>query len=284
MRGELPRPDETSRAVFDRLRLPATRTTWVVVVMVVLDAIWWTLMYTGFVPMPGMAWLMDQGIPMIAPGAMERATIRIGTLGAVASYLGMWGVMMWAMMYPAMTRFTREYADAHRGSASVVAAVVAAFLVGYSVVWALSGVIPLVVDLVLPGGIYGVTQSHPHPAIGGVLMAAGFYQLSGLKRSLLQTCCSCVEPHTEGIPEAIRRGVTHGVYCILVSFGIFFLLMPFFGSMNLFWMVALATVVIVERIPVPWGTEFAVGSGVVAVIAGLIVLVIQPPLPVVFAM
>ena len=284
MRSERLQPDETSRAVFDRLGLPTTRTTWVVVVVLLLDAIWWTLMYTGSVPMPGMAWLMEQGIPMTAPGAMERATVQAGTLGAVVGYVVMWGVMMCAMMYPAMTRFTREYVDAHRGSAVAAAGVFAAFLVGYSVIWALSGIVPLAVEVVLPGGIYGVTRADPHLVIGGVLVAAGLYQLSGLKRSRLWTCCSRVGPHTEGAVKAFERGATHGVSCVLVSFGVFFLLMPFFGSMNLFWMVALATVVIVERIPAAWGSEVATGSGVVAIVAGLVVLVVQPSLPIVFAM
>jgi predicted metal-binding membrane protein len=72
------------------------------------------------------------------------------------------------------------------------------------------------------------------------------------------------------------------VSCILVCLGPFFLLMPFFGEMNFFWMVALTTVVTVERLPSRWGEEVATATGVVALVAGVAVLLFQPALPVVF--
>jgi predicted metal-binding membrane protein len=57
--------------------------------------------------------------------------------------------------------------------------------------------------------------------------------------------------------------------------------MPFFGEMNFFWMVALTTVVTIERLP-SWGREMAVATGIVALLAGLFVLVVQPALPISF--
>lgn len=274
--------ESSNRFGIDLFDLSITRTTAVVVAMIGLDMIWWMLIYTGRVPMPGMIWLGNQGIPMTAPGAMERAVSHLGTLDAVVGYLIMWGVMMWAMMYPVMTRFTREYADAHCGSATAITIAVASFLAGYSTVWMLTGIIPLTFQAVLPGGIYGFTRTHTHLVIGGVLVLAGLYQLSTFKRSRLRTCCARVRPHDAGPLTALREGTIHSVTCILVCFGVFFFLMPFFGAMNFLWMIALATVVIIERLPVTWGEEFAIASGVVAVIAGLIVLLVQPSLPVAF--
>ncbi|WP_458209010.1 copper chaperone [Haladaptatus sp. NG-SE-30] len=198
------------------------RTTAVVVAMVGLDVLWWVLLYTGHVPMPGMMWLMQEaGIPMAAPGAMERAVFHVGTLEAIAGYVVMWGVMMWAMMYPPMTRFTRDYAAALRGSRFEVGATVTAFLVGYNLVWALSAVVPLGFEAVLPGGIYGVTLSHTHLVIGGMLTLTGLYQLSSFKRSRLRTCCERVAPHDADIGDGLERGVAHGVSCLLVCLGPF---------------------------------------------------------------
>jgi predicted metal-binding membrane protein len=259
------------------------RTTTTVVAMLGLDVIWWVMIYTGDVPMPGMMWVMKQGIPMAAPGAMELGVFHVGTLGAVTGYIVMWGVMMWAMMHPAMTRFTREYAAAHTGSALAATTAVTAFLVSYHIVWALSGVIPLAFHAVLPGGIYGFTQAHTHLVIGGVLVLTGIYQFSSFKQSRLRTCCAHIAPHSEGVVEALTKGFTHGINCVLICFGPFFLIMPFFGEMNVFWMVALTGVVSLERLP-EWGEEIAVASGVVALLAGLVVLLVQPALPVVFGM
>ena len=261
--------------------IPRNRTTVVVMAMVILDAVCWLLVYTGRVPMPGMMWLMQRGIPMAAPGAMERAVFHVNTARAVVGYFLMWGVMMWAMMYPAMTRFVREYADVLRGSTLTVAATVVAFLSGYSLLWLLSAAIPLTLQVVLPGGIYGVTRAHTPLVIGGALVFTGLYQLSKFKHARLCTCCACLPAHNANISDGLRRGMNHGVSCILTCLGLFFVLMPFFGEMNFVWMVALTAVATVERLPV-WGRELSIASGVVAVFAGLAVLVFQPPLPIVF--
>ncbi len=260
------------------------RTTAVVVAMISLDALWWLLLYTGRVPMPGMTWLMNSGVPMAAPGAMELGVFHVGTLGALSGYVVMWGVMMWAMMYPPMTRFTRGYADALSGSKTQVTATVTAFLVGYNLVWALSAVVPLGFHAVIPGGIHGFTQAHTNAVIGGMLALTGLYQLSTFKQSRLRTCCARVEPQEAAVADGLKNGLEHGVSCILVCLGPFFLLMPFFGEMNYFWMVVLTTVVTVERLPSTWGKEFSIATGVVSLVAGLVVLLFDPTLPIAFSM
>lgn len=260
------------------------RTTAVVTAMLGLDVVWWTLLYGGHVPMPGMEWLVtDAAIPVAAPGAMERAVFRVGTLEAVVGYTVMWGVMMWAMMQPAMMRFTREYTAAYQGSSTGAARALLSFLGSYYAVWMASVVAPLLYEAVLPGGIYGLTREHTHFVIGGVLVLAGSYQLTEFKRSFLRTCCANVPAHTDGVVLAMREGVYHGVRCILTCFGAFFLVMVFVGEMNFVWMVALTGIVAIERLPV-WGEEIAVGSGLVSIVAGAIVLVIQPALPLAFTL
>jgi predicted metal-binding membrane protein len=246
------------------------------------DALLWVLLFDGHAPMPGMAWLMAQGIPMAAPGAMLRGTFHAGTLDAVLGYVAMWGVMMWAMMHPPMTRFARDFAAAHEGSSPRAAVAVAGFGLAYYLVWLASALLPLTANALLPGGVYGFVEANSHLAVGGALVLTGLYQLSGFKLSRLRTCCASVDAHRADAPAAVRRGLRHGVQCVLVCFGPFFLLMPVVGSMNFFWMLALTTVVTVERLPT-WGRELAVSTGVVALLAGLVVLVVRPDLPLVFA-
>lgn len=266
----------------DLLDIDLDRTTSAVVAMIGLDIIWWVMVYNGNVPMPGMAWVMKQKIPMAAPGAMELGVFHVGTVAAVAGYIVMWGVMMWAMMHPAMTRFVREYVAAYEGSAVGATIAVTGFLVGYHIVWALSGVIPLMFQMVLPSGIYGFTQARPHLVIGGVLVLTGLYQLTAFKQTRLRTCCAHIEPHSQGVLTALSEGFVHGITCVLICFGPFFLIMPFFGEMNFFWMVVLTAVVTIERLP-SWGRDLSTSSGIVAFLAGLIVLILQPNLPIAFA-
>ncbi len=258
------------------------RTTATVTGLLLLDALLWWLMYDGVVPMPGTAWVTDRGIPTAAPGAIELGVFHAGTVDAVAGYLVMWGAMMGAMMLPAMTRFARDYARAHTGSHLAAAVAVAAFLPAYLLVWAVSGAIPLAFHAVLPGGIYGFTRDHTTLVVVGALVLTGAYQLTAFKRAHLRTCCARVVPHDAGVREGFREGLDHGVRCVLTGFGPFFLLMPFFGEMNFFWMVALTGVVTIERLPT-WGRECAVATGIIALTAGLLVALFGPPLPVTFA-
>ncbi len=274
---------DTKSVTVSRLEGSLDRTTAVVVSMVVLDVLWWALVYTGRVPMPGMMWLMKSEVPMAAPGAMESAVFHVGTLGATLGYVVMWGVMMWAMMFPPMTRFTRDYADALDGSVGTVTATVAAFLTAYNVVWALSAAVPLGFQVVLPGGIYGFTRTHTTLVIGSVLVLTGCYQLTEFKRSRLRTCCARVASREANVAHGFGTGLKHGMSCILVCFGPFFLLMPFFGEMNYFWMVALTTVVTVERLPASWGKEFSTATGIIALVVGFVVLLLHPSLPVAFS-
>lgn len=268
--------------------LDTTRGAGVIFVMLALDAVYWVLVYNGEVPMPGMKWLMgERSIPMDAPGAMELGTFHVGNLDAFLGYFVMWGAMMWAMMMPAMMRFVRDYANSHRGSGPGVAAAVAGFLSSYQLVWLLSASIPLGLHftLTLAGfeGIYGAVKSYPHTFVGGGLVVAGLYQSLWFKNDLLRDCCANVDPHTQDFFEAFGRGLRHGVKCVLITFPFFFVLMPIFGEMNFFWMVALTTVVTIERLPF-WGNEVATATSLVSLAAGVYVLVVQPALGLSFTM
>ncbi|WP_188974902.1 DUF2182 domain-containing protein [Halocalculus aciditolerans] len=262
------------------------RGTTVVVAMILTDIVWWWLTWAGETPMPGMMWVMkkaaDGMVPMAAPGFMELGVFHVGTPQAIFGYVVMWGVMMWAMMHPAMTRFTRDYAKAYQGGPVGAAITLVAFLVTYHLVWALSALLPLLWHglLVLAGfeqGIFGFTRAFPHASIGGILVLCGIYQLTGFKGAMLRSCCANVPLHSHTVPEALREGLSHGVRCCAISFGVFFLVMPFFGEMNFFWMAMLTLVITAERLP-SWGREIAAATGVAALLAGLYVLFVQPDL------
>lgn len=264
---------ETETGLFS-LGLDRARTA--VLAMLGIDAVFWVMMYNGYVPMPGMMWLMNErSIPMAAPGAMELGTFHAGGT-AFVGFVVMWGVMMWTMMHPAMARFTRDYTAAHQGTNVQTALAVTAFFASYHIIWMLSAVFPLGFHAGLSAlgyeGIYGFVQSHTVPVIGSMLVLTGLYQLTSFKQNLLRDCCANVKPHEDDIPAAFREGVWHGTRCVAICFGFFFLLMPFFGEMNFMWMVALTTLVTIERLPI-WGDDVAVSTGIISLLTGVIVLV-----------
>lgn len=265
-----------------------TRGTAVILAMLALDVVYWLWTYNGDVPMPGMMWLTNErSIPMAAPGAMELGAFHVGTLESYLGYVVMWGVMMWAMMMPAMTRFVRDYANSHRGSGAAVAVSVGGFLASYQLIWLLTGLIPLSMHygLTLAGfeGIYGAVESAPHAFVGAALVLTALYQSLWFKNGLLRDCCANVNPHTNDFVDSVGRGLRHGAKCVFITFPFFFFLMPIFGEMNFFWMVALTTVVAVERLPF-WGNEVATATSIVGLLAGVYVLVFQPELGLSFAM
>lgn len=262
----------------DLLNPRVTRTSVAVSTLLVADLAAWTLVLAGALPMPGMQWLAAHTLPMTAPGAVEDAVRHTATPGAVARYLLMWGVMMVAMMLPAMTRFAHEYVAALRGSATAVGGALLAFFASYSVIWALTGVVPLAFDLVLPGGIYGVTSAHPSLVVGVVCLVSGLYQLSTVKQSRVRTVCGGRDPRDADPLAALRAGARMAVTCAVSCFAFFFLLMVFLGEMNPFWMVALTIPVTVEHLPSHWAREVSLGIGLTALLAGL-ALILTPLAP-----
>ena len=245
-------------------KLDAPRFPWVAVAVLGSTVLLWVAVLAGWVPMP-----MPSALPPSAPGATEAAA----TSGdAVVAYLATWGTMMSAMMYPAMLPFARRYVDSLDGNSLAVAVALATFFVAYSVVWTVTGAVPLAVDALV--GIHGLVRAAPSVVYGGALIVVGAYQLSSFKRGALRSCCSRVAVEDPDPVTAARLGLGHGKSCVLATWPIFALLV-LVGSMNVFWMTALTAVVVAERLPA-WGDEIADAVGVVAAVAGVLVL---SPLP-----
>ena len=120
----------------------------------------------------------------------------------LAAYVGMWGVMMVAMMFPAVAPVVGLFAGLTRqrtGRRRKIAPVWV-FVSGYAVLWTLTGGVGYAADLgvqSLPGR-FPVLQTHAAQIGGGLLIAAGAYQLTPLKN-----CCLGPLP----LPVRISDGV-----------------------------------------------------------------------------
>jgi predicted metal-binding membrane protein len=188
------------------------------------------------------AWLVTVG----RAGAMAGMT---GTMGlSLAAFVGMWTLMMAAMMLPSVAPVAAMY---QRSIRSWRALRLAGFTGGYLLAWAGAGVPAFLLTLL----VARVVDSHPAwtTAVAVVVFAAcGLYQLTPLKSRCLRHCRSPLSlllhyGSYRGRLRDVRAGAHHGAWCL----GCCWSLMALFvvvGVMNLAAMVVLAAVVLAEKL------------------------------------
>jgi predicted metal-binding membrane protein len=141
-------------------------------------------------------------------------------LGSFGFFAAAWVSMMAAMMLPgAAPAVLRHVRAGDRARA------VPLFLAGYLAVWALVG---------LP--VYAAYRPHGSLAAGAVVLAAGCYELTLLKRRFRQRC-----------RESIRSGLGFGLCCVGSSIGLMLMLVAL-GVMSLVWMSIIAAVVLAQKL------------------------------------
>lgn len=185
----------------------------------------------------------------------------------IAAAFLMWALMMVAMMLPSALPMILLYARlAHRASAML------AFALAYILVWTGASLIAAMAQQgLIAADILDSRLILGHPLLAGALLiAAGLYQFSPLKRRCLDRCRSplsfLISGWRPGMAGAIHLGLRHGLYCL----GCCWLLMALLlvgGVMNLAWVALLAAIVLAEKIA-PGGRWTATGVGGVALLAG----------------
>lgn len=198
-----------------------------------------------------------------------------GTMGlSLWAFLVVWVVMMAAMMFPSVapmaTAWIRSVAARPTRAERVSGA--AQFLGGYMVAWAAFGVAVFVVLL----GAQRLVEDAPTAAkwVGAAIFAAaGIYQLTPLKGACLRHCRSPIGSlfhyaSYKGHVRDLRVGMHHGLYCVGCCWGLMILLVAV-GAMNVPAMIALAGVILIEKV---WryGAPFSIAVGVVLVVAAVL--------------
>ena len=179
----------------------------------------------------------------------------------------MWAVMMAAMMLPSITPLTLTFASASRGCDECQPyAATTWFVSGYLVAWTLFSAVATVAQYALhQASILSPMMTSRSPVFGAVLLCvAGVFQLAPWKHVCLGHCRSsndmvrgCIKP---GHETAFRMGFEHGVCCMGCCWALMALLFVT-GVMDLTWVTALATLVLLERL-MPGGPWLARISGV----------------------
>jgi len=181
-------------------------------------------------------------------------------LGAAASFLGMWVVMMVAMMLPSLVPTLRRYRQAGLGRLTALVAV------GYFVVWTVFGIAayPLSVALARATPI----------VVGVVVLMAGVLQFTAWKAHHLACCREA--PRGDRVPADVgtawRHGLRLGFHCAKCNVGLRAILLGL-GVMDLRAMAVVAAAITVERLaPAPASNRVARATGAVALGAGLFLI------------
>jgi len=190
----------------------------------------------------------------------------------------MWAVMMVAMMVPSAAPMILTFlAVNHRRQTTARPLVpVGNFIFGYLAVWtAFSAVATLAQWGLHKAALLSPTMAATSPALnGGLLIAAGVFQWTPLKRGCLKGCRSplsfLMSEWRDDSAGAFVMGLRHGSYCL----GCCWILMALLfvaGVMNLLWVAAIALFVMSEKI-LTWGELLGHAAGVALVTAGVLLM------------
>jgi predicted metal-binding membrane protein len=188
---------------------------------------------------------------VVAVRQMSGMAMGVATpLGSFASFSALWVSMMAAMMLPGLVapvvRVTQD-------RARLVAAPL--FIGSYLAVWAIVGLL-----------VYAVYRPHGTVAAGVVVIAAGAYELTPIKRRFRQRC-----------RQRVLSGSGYGVCCVGSSIALMLMFVAL-GVMSVTWMSVIAVVIVAQKLlPPKAALDFPLAGAIVAL--GILILVAPSSIP-----
>ncbi len=200
-------------------------------------------------------------------------------------FMANWVAMMVAIMFPTAAPmilvFAKVYADKRQQGKAFVPTWV--FVASYLTVWTVFGVLAfaaaLVTERLMAQSLW--LMSNAARLGGGILVLAGLYQLSPLKRSCLAKCRTplsfILNSWRDGYGGAFRMGLEHGVYCTGCCWLLFIILFPL-GIMNVAIMAVITLLIFAEK-STRIGQQMAQLAAALLIAYGLLVVFIPDALP-----
>jgi predicted metal-binding membrane protein len=159
-------------------------------------------------------------------------------LAGLGWYLGVWVTMTAAMMLPSAAPAALHVTRLARRFPTLL------FVAGYLGVWTAYGLGAYALFRLATAGETGwlAWGEAGRYVAGGVILAAGIYELTPLKQRCLRRCR---RPLRED--RALRSGLRHGLECVGCSGGLMAVLFAL-GVMSLLWMALVAGVIFAEKV------------------------------------
>ncbi len=257
-------------AVLRRDRAVVTVALTIITVLAWADLVWLANdMWMGGMDMPGFR-MIPAGHGWMMPASAPWQPIEFGYV-----FL-MWVVMMIGMMTPSAAPMILIYARVGRQAATAGQPFAASawFAAGYLLSWTVFSLAATSLQWALERAalLTPMMESASNILGGIVLIAAGLYQWTAFKNVCLSYCqapLGFIMRHggfRRQPTGALALGFRHGLYCIGCCRALMVLLFVG-GVMNLFWIAALAVLVLLEKV-VPFGRLLARLAGIAFIASG----------------
>ncbi|HET7514070.1 MAG TPA: DUF2182 domain-containing protein [Gaiella sp.] len=201
-------------------------------------------------------------------------------LGTLGWFVGVWVVMMAAMMFPSVAPTVALYSSMTK-SRSPVAPLL--FTSGYLVAWTSIGVLAFAVATVgdrTAGDLLAWDRGGRWVA-GATLVVAAVYELTPLKDVCLGKCRSplgfLLGSWRSGRTGALQMGVKHGAWCIGCCWALMASLFAL-GIMSIVWMAVVAGLIAFEKL-IPSRRVATYGTAAILLMVGVLLLVAPDAIP-----
>jgi predicted metal-binding membrane protein len=201
-------------------------------------------------------------------------------LGTLGWFVGVWVVMMAAMMLPSVSPTIALYSRMTR-SRSPVAALV--FTSGYLLTWTIAGFVAYAVSDV-GGSVFGGSLAWDRAGrwvAGGILVVAALYELTPLKDACLGKCRSplgfLLGSWRGGLSGSLQMGAKHGTWCVGCCWALMAALFAL-GVMSVAWMAFVGALIAAEK-TLPWRRAVTRGTAAALIILGVLLIAAPDAIP-----
>jgi predicted metal-binding membrane protein len=201
-------------------------------------------------------------------------------LGGFGWFVGVWVVMMAAMMLPSIAPTVALYSRMTKQRSPVLPVT---FVAGYLLTWAAAGVVAygLAAAATRIAGDQLSWTNAGRPIAGATLLVAAVYELTPLKEVCLGKCRSplgvLLGSWRDGFGGALRMGAKNGAWCLGCCWALMASLFAL-GVMSVPWMAVVAGLIAVEK-TLPWRRIATYGTAVVLLVFAILVLAAPSALP-----
>jgi predicted metal-binding membrane protein len=201
-------------------------------------------------------------------------------LGTLGWFVGVWVVMMAAMMFPSVAPTVALYSRMTRARSPISPLL---FTGGYLATWSAAGVATFAVAAAgerVAGDVLAWDRVGRWTA-GAVLVVAAVYELTPLKDVCLGKCRSplgfLLGAWRDGPGGAFRMGAAQGAWCVGCCWALMASLFAL-GVMSITWMAFVAGLIAVEKV-VPWRRVATWGTAGALLALGVLMFAVPDAIP-----
>jgi predicted metal-binding membrane protein len=201
-------------------------------------------------------------------------------LGTLAWFLGIWVVMMAAMMFPSVSPTVALYSRMSRERSPLSPLI---FTVGYLLTWGAVGAFAFGIAVAgdrVAGEVLAWDRAGRWVA-GATLLVAAVYELTPLKDVCLGKCRSplgfLLGNWRDGRAGALQMGAKNGAWCVGCCWALMASLFAL-GVMSIIWMAFVAALIAIEK-TVPWRRVAVYGTVTILLVLGVLLLAAPNAVP-----